>query len=277
MECALGLCSGSGRGVVGVLGDELAAHVAQSGSGVAFFGSVGPGADELNLHGHARADAARAEEVSGETGNDFSEGERTDITDDSFVFLDLALVDQFLQLHAGDDASQIAAFIDVGKCIVGVLVAVAPGALIGAADELNVGIVGSDLQHELLMTKGVVDNQLAAGFGQFDVGFFALGVLADVPLDHPLDIDALRSQSFRRSVLAANEVVGVAHVVLVADADQADLHGLAFAAGFIGILDIFGALGVARRLGVVGLTAADEERSDHCERQDQCKDLLHFR
>ena len=44
--------------------------------GVRFRGGVRPGADELDLHGRARAEAARAQIVSGEAGNDLREGVR---------------------------------------------------------------------------------------------------------------------------------------------------------------------------------------------------------
>ena len=110
VERALGLRHGGGGGVVGVLGDELAAEVAQSGGGVGLFGGVRPGADELDLHGHARADGAGAQEVGGHTGDDFGEGVRADVADDGLFGLDGAFVDELLELHTGSDAGEVTAF-----------------------------------------------------------------------------------------------------------------------------------------------------------------------
>ncbi len=56
--------------------------------------------------------------------------------------------------------------------------------------------------------------------GALDVGVGAVVVLALVVLDDPLHVDALGSQRLGGGFLTADEVVGVALVVLVADADQ---------------------------------------------------------
>ena len=269
MERALGLRHGGGGGVVGVLGDELAAEVAQSGGGVGLFGGVRPGADELDLHGHARADGAGAQEVGGHTGDDFGEGERADVADDGLFGLDGAFVDELLELHTGSDAGEVAALVDVGEGIVGVLKAIVPGALVGAADELDLGIVGSDLEHEGLEAVGVVEDELAALFGQLDVGVLAGGVFADVVLDDPVNIDALGGERLGGGFLTADEVVGVALVVLVADADQADLDGLGLGFGVLLLIVIAGSL-------VLSLIAAGNERQHHDDGEQDRKKLLHL-
>ena len=74
------------------------------------------------------------------------------------------------------------------------------------------------------MTVGVVDDDLAALFCQLDVGVFAGGVFTDVVLDDPFDVDAISSESLGGGFLTANEVVGIALVVLVADYYQTDLE-----------------------------------------------------
>ncbi len=269
VESALGLRHGGGGGVVGVLGDELAAEVAQGGGGVGLFGSVRPGADELDLHGHGRADGAGAQEVGGHTGDDFGEGERADVADDGLFGLDGAFVDELLELHTGGNAGEVTAFIDVGEGVVGVVEVVVPGALVGAADELDVGVVGSDLEHEGLEAVGVVEDDLAAFFGQLDVGVLAGGVFADVVLDDPVNIDALGGERLGGGFLAADEVVGVALVVLVADADQADLNGLGLGGGGVGA-------GIGSVVAGSVLAAAGHEGQDHNDRKQDRKKLLHL-
>ena len=147
------------------------------------------------------------------------------------------------------------------------------GGLVGAGDELDLGIIGSHLQHEGLKAVGVVDDQVAAGLGQLDIGVLAGGVLTDVPLDLPINGDALFRQGLGDGLLAADEVVGVALVVLVADADQANLDGLALglAAGN-GLTAAGGALAAA-----LGAAAAGGQAQHHGTSQEQCKQfsLLH--
>src|SRR5699024_6056824 len=210
------------------------AGVAQSLGGIALLRGVGPGAHELDLHGHAGAHALGAQVVGGKAGDHFGEGVGAHIADDGLVGGDLAVVDHLLELHAGHHAGQVTALIDVGEGVVGVVQAVVPGSLVGAGDELDLGVVGSHLQHEGLKAVGVVDDQVAAGLGQLDVGVLTGGVLADVPLDLPVHGDALGGQLLGDGLLAADEVVGVALVVLVADADQAHLDGLALTRGGLG-------------------------------------------
>ena len=151
----------------------------------------------------------------------------------------------------------------------GVLKAIVPGALVGAADELDLGIVGRDLEHVLLKAEGVVDDELAALFGQLEVGVLAGGVLADVVLDDPVNIDALGSKLLGGGFLAADEVVGVALIILVADADQTDLDGLGLGFGVLLLIVIAGSL-------VLSLIAAGNERQHHDDGEQDRKKLLHL-
>ena len=263
MESTLGLSHGGGGGVIGVLGDHHAAGIAQSGSGVGLLSGVGPGAHELDLHGDGGADALGTQIVSGEAGNDLGEGEGAHVADDSLLGGDVTVVDHLLQLHASHHAGHIAALVDVGEGVVGVLQTVATGTAVGAADELDVLVLAlaGHLQHEGLMAVGVVDDELAAFLGALDVGVGAVVVLTLVVLDDPLHVDALGSQCLGSSFLTADEVVGVALIVLVADADQTDLDG-------VGLFAIIGCV-------VVVLGAAGHQAQSHDQRKDQRKDLFH--
>ena len=285
---AASLSSGRRGGVIGVLGDDDAAEVDQRLGGVRFRGGVRPGADELNLHGRARADAARAQIVSGEAGNDLREGVRADVADDSLILGDLAVVDELLHLQARGNTRDIAAFIDVGECVVRVGQIVIAAALVGHADELHVRILGRNGQHGRLVAVRVVEDDLAAILDQLFVGNGNGVALDEVPLDDPFDVDAFGLQLLVGSFLAAHEVVGVALVVLIADEDEADLDGLAFFGGIGGVSGIAGVVGVVGGFGRVGggrgvvlggvirgLGRAGHQREYHHERQEQSDDLFH--
>ena len=278
VEDPFALRHGGRGGVVGVLGNHDAAHVGQGGGGVGLLGGVGPGAHELDFHGDAGADGPGAQEVAGEAGDDLREGESAHVSDDGLVGGDGSLVNHLLELHARHHAGKIPALVDVGKGVVGVFQAVSPGGLVGAGDELNLGIVRGHLQHEGLEAEGVVDDQVAAVVRQFDVGVLAADIFLDVPFGDPFHVDALGGQGLGGSLLAPDEVVGVALVVLVSDADQAHLDGFApggLAASVGGLLGV-GGFGLVRGLAVFASAASaggQAEGQDH--RQQQCKKLLH--
>ena len=118
------------------------------------------------------------------------------------------------------------------------------------------------------MAVGVVDDELAAFLGALDVGVGAVVVLALVVLDDPLHVDALGSQCLGSGFLTADEVVGVALIVLVADADQTDLDGLGLGFGVLLLIVIAGSL-------VLSLIAAGNERQHHDDGEQDRKKLLH--
>ena len=158
----------------------------------------------------------------------------------------------------------------------GVVQVIAPGGLVGAGDELDLGIIRSHLQHEGFEAEGVVDDEVAAVVGQLDVGVLAAGVLGDVPLDHPLHVDALGRQGLGGGLLAADEVVGIALVVLVADADQAHLHGLGLGGVAAGLIASgLGTAAAGRRGGVASAASAGGQTQNHHQGQQDCKKLLH--
>ena len=144
------------------------------------------------------------------------------------------------------------------------------GVEVGAGDELDVLVVGGHFEHVVLEAVGVVDDELAALFGQFDVGVLTGGVLADVVLDHPVDVDALGGQSLGGGVLAADKVVGVALIVFIADADEADLDGLALGGGRLRSGGLGGGFGFRGGAG----PAAGGQRQGKGSRQEQRQILL---
>ena len=257
-----------------MLGDHDAAQVAQRGGGVPLLRGVGPGAHELDLHGSAGAHALGAQIVGGEAGDHFREGIGAHIADHGLLGGDVAVVDHLLHLHAGHHAGQITALVDVGEGVVGVLQPVVPGALVGAGDELHLGIIGSHLQHVRLKAVGVVDDEVAALLGQLDIGVLTAGVLADVPLDDPLHLDAFGGQRLGGGLLAADKVVGIALVVLVADADEAHLHGLGRLSGVGGRGSIRGGGGGGGRGGAAGAAGACGEAQRHGACQEQGKNTF---
>ena len=122
------------------------------------------------------------------------------------------------------------------------------------------------------------------GLGQLDAGVGAAVVFADVRDDVPVKGNALGGHLLRDGVLRAIEVVGVALIVLVADADHADLQGLAFGvvAVFFGRLRLVVAAfrrgvvrGVLRFLIVPAVRTAGGEHADReHENEKQRKYLL---
>ena len=284
MEHAVLLRDRGRGGVIGVLGDEHAAFVAQSLRGVALGRSVGPGGDVLDRHRDLRNDGAGAQIESGEAGDDLGERVRADIADLGLIRGDLAGVDELLDLHTGDDTGDITAFIDVGEGVVAVVETGKLRVQVRAADELHIGVVGSSLEHVRLVAIGVADDDIAAGLGQLDAGVGAAVVFADVRDDVPVKGNALGGHLLRDGVLRAIEVVGVALIVLVADADHADLQGLAFGvvAVFFGRLRLVVAAfrrgvvrGVLRFLIVPAVRTAGGEHADReHENEKQRKYLL---
>ena len=107
--------------------------------GVALSGGVGPGTHELDLHGDRGAHALGAQIVSGKAGDHLGEGVSAHVADHGLVGGDVAVVDRsciFMPAATG----QVAALIDVGEGVVGVVQTVVPGSLVGAGNELDLGI-----------------------------------------------------------------------------------------------------------------------------------------
>ena len=80
-------------------------------------------------------------------GDDFREGIRADIADDSLFRFDLSIFDHLVEFHTCGDTSDIAAFVNVRESVVGVFEFVGTGSAVGAGDEVDVLVVAGDFQH----------------------------------------------------------------------------------------------------------------------------------
>ena len=140
--------------------------------------------------------------------------------------------------------------------VVGKTLGVGLGA--GGVAELDVGELLGGLDHVVLVTEGVSEDDVAAGVGQLSGLVVALLTLGNVGHDGVVDTELLAG--LFRSVDEV-EVVGR---VFVVEHDEADLE-----VGSIVVVLIVG-------VGIVLLIAAGDEGEDHHETQEQCKELLHF-
>ena len=203
-----------------MLTDQNTAAVHQLDRAFFFSFLIIPGTGEDDVHGDFRNDGTNAEEEGRVAGNDLCIGERADVADLELVFGDLAVVKHLLELHARRDARKITAFINRRKRIVVVreILGVCLGA--GCMAELNVREFLRRLDHEVLMTEAVRENDLAAGVRHVCCGLVALFALGDVGLD---DVVALRNAERRARALCRIDEVQVVGGVFVMQADKADL------------------------------------------------------
>ena len=128
----------------------------------------------------------------------------------------------------------------------------------GGVAELHVGEVLSGLNHVVLVTERVGEDDVAAGISQLSGLVIALLTLGNVGHDGVFDTELLAG--LFRSVDEVEVVGGV----FVVEHDEADLE--------IGDFVVVLIVGVV----IVLLIAAGDKGEDHDETQEQCKELLHF-
>ena len=202
-----------------MLGDELAAVLDELLRAFLLKSLVVPGAGEEDFHSDGGDDGADAQEPCGVAGLDLGVAHRADIADLGFLSGEVAVVDHFLELHTGSDTGEVAALEDGGEGIVVVVETGAVGLIAGAGGKLYLGVLLSGLEHVVLMTVAVGENDRAARVGKLARGVICLGILGDTGLD----------EGFRAGGLAGGlervyevEVIGG---VLVVEADKTDLDG----------------------------------------------------
>ena len=177
----------------------------------------------LDLHGDIGNDALHAKEERGVAGNDFCVRISADIADLDLavsglvLVFDLAFVDELLQLHTGDDATDVTGFIDAGEGIVEVCKAIRSGGVAGHSDELHVGIFLSGLTAEGLMAVGVGDDDLATLVDTVNAGVIAALVFGDGVF--PDDVAFADTQSLGGFLDALDMGVGVAFVFVTDEND----------------------------------------------------------
>ena len=241
-----------------MLADELAAVLNELLRAFLLGGLVIPAAGEGDFHRGSGADGASAQEEGGVAGDNLGIGESADIADLGLVRGELTVGDHLVELHTGGDTGEVTALIDGSEGVV--VVAQTLGVRLGAGGvaELHVGEVLRGLDHVVLVTEGVGEDDVAAGVGELSGLVVALLTFGNVGHDGVLDAERLAG--LFRSVDEVEVVGGV----FVVEHDEADLE--------IGDFVVVLIVGV----GIVLLIAAGDEGEDHDETQEQCKELLHF-
>ena len=252
------LAGGGSTHGVSVLADQNAAVLDQLLGAFLLGGLIVPAAGEGHFHGGGGADGASAQEEGGVAGDNLGIGESADIADLGLVRGELTALDHLVELHTGSDTGEVTALIDgsEGVVVVGKTLGVSLGA--GGVAELHVGEVLRGLNHVVLVTERVGEDDVAAGISQLSGLVVALLTLGNVGDDGVFDTELLAG--LFRSVDEVEVVGGV----FVVEHDEADLE--------IGDFVVVLIVGV----GIVLLIAAGDEGEDHDETQEQCKELLHF-
>ncbi len=141
-----------------MLADQYAAILDEGQRDFTLDSLVCPGAGVLDFHGDVGADGADAQIEGGEAGNDFRVGVSADIAD---LGLDISTVD-FRQLHAGDDAGDIAGLEDVGEVVLHVGQTGGSGLITGCVAESHGRIGSGGFDHIVFMAEGIGEDDLAA-------------------------------------------------------------------------------------------------------------------
>ena len=134
----------------------------------------------------------------------------------------------------------------------------------GGVAELDFRELLGGLDHEVLMTEAVGEDDVAAVVRQLGGGVVALLALGDVGLEHIVR-DA---QSLAGSLGTVDEVQVIGGVFIVQE-DETDLDITGGGAGILGGSVVSGLFG----LGVV--PSAGGQAQDHDQGKEQCKKLLH--
>ena len=214
------LNSGGCAGGVRMLTDDDAAACHECVCGFALFNEIEPLFGVLNVHMSLGNDGTDAEEECGVAGNNFCIGVCADVADVGIG--NFAFVHERLELHARNDAGNIACFVDAVKIVENVVkLGMLCSLLTGCVAENNVGILFCGADEVILMTEGVRDDELAALFREVDCCFIALFVLGDVVFVDDLIIAEVAS--FFCGLNALNVCVGVAFV-FVADENCTDFE-----------------------------------------------------
>ena len=222
-------------------------------------GDVKPGAGIENVHRNIGADGLDAEEERGVAGDDLCISIGTDVADLDLAVLhvlvgELALFLELVDLQTGNDAGNIAGFIDLRECVVEIRQV---GLLRGVAGHGDVGILLSRSLCIVLMAIGVREDERAAlvdavlncGLAGFVFGNRIL----------PDDVVRFGQAEVLAGFFNAVDVRKGIAFVFVADEHDAD----------------FDVLLVAISRGIAA--AAGKQTGDHRKCQDHCQDLFHFR
>lgn len=135
---------------------------------------------------------------------------------------ELAAVSQLLDLHAGNNACDIAGFEDFRKCVMEVRKAGSLGRVARHGDDLDFRMLLCRLLGKGLMTVGVGENDLAALVDAVDDGIIAGFILRDTVF--PDSVGALIQAKLTHGLLNPDNVcIGIAFV-FIADQNKASLE-----------------------------------------------------
>ena len=259
-----------------MLADQLAAVLYQLLSAFLFGGLIVPGTGEGYFHGSGGAYGACAEEEGGVAGNNFSIGESAYIADLGFFGLELTGLDHGVQLHTGSDTGEETALIDGGESvvIVGKTLGVSLGA--GGVAELYLGELLGGLDHVILMTEAVGEDDVAAGVGELSSGVVALLTLGNVGLDNIVFFGNAQGSAGFLSGIDEVEVIGGVFIVKHDETDL-DSGGLGALSGSLGTFGGSGSLGALGGSGLFssGGSAGCYAQSQH-ESQNDSYEFLHL-
>ena len=273
----------SGRSAhgVGVLADELAAVIDELLCAFLLSGLVVPAAGEGDFHRGGRADGTCAQEEGGVAGDNLGVGESADVADLCLVSGELTGFDHLVELHTGDDTGEVAAFIDGGESVVVVGKVLGVRLRAGGVAELDIREFLCSLDHVVLMTEGVGEDDVAAGVSQIRSGVVAFLTFGNVRLD-----DVFHAQSLGSFLRAVDEVQVVGGVFIM-EHDEANLEvgGSGRLSGRLlgGLFGLFfrcsfgcSGLGLGFLSGSLGLGRAGCQSKNHNQCQKQGDDLFHL-
>ena len=260
-----------------MLADQDTAVVDQLVGRFFFSSLIIPGTSEGNFHGSGRAHGAGTQEEGCVAGNNLCIGVSADITDLGFIFLDIAVFDHLVELHACSNACKITAFIDGGKCVV--IVGKVLGMSLGACRvaELDFREFLCSLDHEILMAEGVRKDDVAAGISQIARCIIAFLSFRDIGLD---DAVFFADVKLLTNFLCSCDEVIVIGGVLIMQHDEAYLD--IACRQIIIVSDLFSCvcnirvIGLFRLCNAAAATAACQNAhgKNQCEYNTQC--LFHF-
>ena len=260
-----------------MLRDQLAAIGDQLVGAFLLGGLIIPGTGEGDLHGHGGADGLGAQIEAGVAGNDFGVGESAHIAHLGFLGGELTGLDHLVQLHTGGNTSQETALVDGGESVVVVAQALSVGLGAGGVAELNLGELLSSLNHVILVTEGVGEDDIAAGVSQLAGGVIALLAFGDIGTEDVLILGQAQSGAGFLGTVHEVQVVGG---VLVVQEDEAQLHigssGGCFGSGSLSGRGLGGRSGGSFGSGRgSGLAAAGSKAQHHDQNQSQRQNLFH--
>ena len=152
-----------------------------------------PGSCEGYIHGSSRAYGTRAQEEGCVTGDNLCIGKCSDVTNLSLLCGNIAIVNHLIQLHACGDTCQVTSVIDGSECVVEIVQILCMRLGSGCVAELYLRILLGCLDHVILMSEAVCEDEVAACVRQLACCLVALLTLRNIGLGHVLDAQLLAS------------------------------------------------------------------------------------